>query len=81
MEAKTLTPVQKDLLRMFSYDHSDAFANEIKSVLNKYFQSKIDEETDRLWDDGTLNQAALDAIRKEDLHSSSRRYGRAGSGY
>lgn len=81
MEAKSLTPIQKDLLRMFSYDHSDAFAKEIKSVLNKYFQTKIDEETNRLWENGELDQTALDAIRKEDLHSTTRRYGRLGTGH
>lgn len=68
MNAQSLTPVQKDLLKMFSYDHSDKFAFEIKEVLTNHFLSKIDAETDKLWADGVLNQAALDNIRKEDLH-------------
>lgn len=70
MEAYALTPVQQDLLRLFSFDHSDSFAREIKGVLNSYFQSKIDEETDRLWEAGILNEERLNQLRDEDLHKS-----------
>ena len=75
MEAKKLTPVQIDLLRMFSFDHSDEFANEIKELLGNYLQRKLDEELDKLWDNGTLNQEKLDQIRKEDLHQTLRQHG------
>ncbi len=68
MEARAITPVQKDLLRMFAFDHSEGFANEIKKVLKEYLLKKIDEETDRLWEEGILDQQRLDAIRHEDLH-------------
>ena len=75
MEAKKLTPVQIDLLRMFSFDHSDEFAIEIKEVLGNYLQHKLDDELDKLWDNGTLNQEKLDQIRKEDLHQTLRQHG------
>ena len=75
MKAKKLTPVQIDLLRMFSFDHSDEFAKEIKEVLGNYLQSKLDDELDKLWDNGTLNQEKLDQIRKEDLHQTLRQHG------
>ncbi len=68
MEASALTPVQHDLLRMFGFDHSDSFVIEIKKVLKEYLLKKIDEETDRLWDEGILDQKRLDEIRHEDLH-------------
>ncbi len=68
MEARALTPMQQELLRMFSFEHSDNFVKEIKSVLNSYFQRKIEDETERLWDSGILDQKALDQLRKEDLH-------------
>ena len=38
MEAKALTPVQEDLLKMFAFDHSDSFAKEIKKVLKNYIK-------------------------------------------
>ncbi len=68
MEARTLTPVQKDLLKLFAIDHSDSFAIEIKSVLNRYLLKKIDEESNRLWDEGILAKKRLDELRFEDLH-------------
>lgn len=67
MEARALTPVQEDLLKMFAFDHSDSFAIEIKKVLKTYLLHKIDEETTRLWDEGILNQERLDELRHEDL--------------
>ena len=75
MEAQKLTPVQIDLLRMFSFNHSDEFAVEIKEVLGNYLQHKLDEELDLLWDNGTLNQEKLDQIRNEDLHLTLRQNG------
>lgn len=35
----------------------------------RYFQAKLDEESDRLWDAGILNQEKLDEISKMDLHA------------
>lgn len=68
MEAKVLTPVQEDLLKMFAFDHSESFAIEIKKVLKSYLLKKIDEETTSLWDEGILDQKVLDELRNEDLH-------------
>ena len=68
MEARALTPVQKDLLKLFAFDHSDSFAIEIKKVLKNYLLKMIDDETTRLWDEGILDQKRLDELRHEDLH-------------
>ena len=68
MNAQAITPTQKELLKMFAFNHSDQFAKEIKQVLTRHFLTKITEETDRLWEDGTLNQEKLDEIRHKDLH-------------
>lgn len=38
-------------------------------VLTKHFQARLDAEADRLWDEGILNQARLDAMRYEDFHA------------
>lgn len=64
--------MQKELLKMFSFDHSDEFVMEIKKVLGDYLQKKIDKELDRLWDEGTLNQEKLDELRHQDLHQMLR---------
>ena len=69
MEATILNPTQMHLLKLFSFDKSEDFAKEIQQVLTRYFQEKLDVETDRLWDKGILNQERLDEIRREDLHA------------
>lgn len=69
MEATILNPAQMHLLKLFSFNKSEDFAKEIQQVLTRYFQEKLDAETDRLWDEGILNQERLDEIRREDLHA------------
>ena len=68
MKATPSPPTQTHLLKLFSYYNSDAYAREIQEVLTRHFQAKLDQESDRLWDEGILNQQRLDELRKEDLH-------------
>ena len=63
----TLNPTQMHLLKLFSFNDSEDYAREIQSVLTKHFQQLLDQEADRLWDEGILNQQKLDEIRHEDL--------------
>ena len=69
MEATSLNPTQMNLLKLFSFNNSESYAKEIQTVLTKYFQNRLDEEADRLWDEGVLNQEKLDEIRRTDLHA------------
>jgi hypothetical protein len=69
MEATSLNPTQMHLLKLFSLNNSESYAKEIQTVLTKYFQNRLDEEADRLWDEGVLNQEKLDEIRRTDLHA------------
>ena len=69
MEATALPPPQMHLLKLFAFNNSEDYAREIQSVLTRHFQSKLDEEADRLWDEGILNQEKLDEIRRMDLHA------------
>lgn len=66
--------MQKELLKMFNFDHSDELVLELKKVWGDYLQKKIDKELDRLWDEGILNQEKLDELRKQDLHQLLREY-------
>lgn len=68
-QAVALNPTQKHLLKLFSFNNSEDYAKEIQLVLTHYFQKQLDEEADRLWDEGVLNQEALDKIAREDLHA------------
>ena len=54
MSTATLTPTQRHLLKLFSYNSSEAY--------------RLDAKSDELWDNGILDQKRLDEIRHEDLH-------------
>ena len=69
MEAAVLNPTQLHLLKLYAFNNSEDFAREIQMVLTRYFQQKLDEESDRLWEEGVLNQEKLDEIRHMDLHA------------
>lgn len=69
INATQMTPTQIHLLKLFSFDRSERRALEIKEVLMRYFQSQLDVEADRLWDEGILDQERLDQLRGEDLHA------------
>ena len=69
MEATTLNPTQMHLLKLFAFNNSEDYSREIQMVLTSYFQQKLDEESERLWDSGVLNQQRLDEIRHTDLHA------------
>ena len=69
INATQMTPTQIHLLKLFSFDRSERRALEIKEVLMRYFQSQLDVEADRLWDEGILDQECLDQLRGEDLHA------------
>ena len=71
MQTTTLTPTQMHLLKLFSFDNSEAYARKIQTILTQHFLELLDAESDRLWDEGILNQEKLDAIRKEDLHKKT----------
>ena len=62
---------ERHLLKLFSYNSSEAYAREIQAVLTKYFQNRLDAKSDELWDNGILDQKRLDEIRHEDLHKKS----------
>ncbi len=65
----TLNPTQLHLLKLFAFNDSEDFAREVQMVLTHYFQQKLDEESDRLWEEGVLNQEKLDQLRHTDLHA------------
>ena len=64
-----ITPTQMHLLKLFSFDKSESRALEIQEVLMHYFQGRLDAESDRLWDEGVLNEERLNQLRYKDFHA------------
>ena len=59
------TPIQIHLLEMFNYCQDEASMQELKDVLAKFYATKVQEEANRLWDEGTLNDEAIERILSE----------------
>ena len=65
MNTRTINPVQLHLLEMFNYSGSEQTVSEMKDVLADFYAKKVQQEADRLWDEGTLNGEAIEQILQE----------------
>lgn len=64
--SKTIfNPTQMHLLEMFNYCKSEKAMNELKEVLSDFYAKKAQEEADRLWEDGTLGEEAIEKLLSE----------------
>lgn len=66
MEApKTVfTPAQLHMLEMMSHFKSDSDMAELQQLISGYYEKKVQEEADRLWDEGVLDAEAIEKIGK-----------------
>lgn len=62
-------PVQMHLLEMFNYCKSENAMNELKEVLSDYYAKKSQEEADRLWENSTLDDNAIEKILSEHIRT------------
>ena len=63
--AKPINPIQLHLLEMFSYCDSDQMMSDLKDVLADFYARQVQQEADRLWNEGTLNGEAIEQILQE----------------
>lgn len=69
MASTVLNEAQLELLRMVSVFNTPEAVTELKQAISNYFAQKAEEEIDRLWEDGILNQEKLDELRHKNLHA------------
>ena len=62
---RTFNPVQLHILEMFNYCNSDRAISDLKDVLSDFYANQVQQEADRLWDEGTLNGEAIEQILSE----------------
>ena len=65
----TFNPVQMHLLEMFNYCKSENAIEELKEVLAEHYAKKTQEEADRLWENGTLDENAVEELLSEHLRT------------
>ena len=69
METATLNEAQMSILRLLESMKSVEEVNELRQVICDYYARRVDDEMDRLWEEGILNQEKLDELRHKDLHA------------
>ena len=73
MQVETLNESQKMILESFAGAQDEQELNALMDVLKKFYASRLEAEMQRLWDDGTLDQQALDQLRNEHLRTPYRK--------
>ncbi len=69
MEGTKFNEAQLHILRVMSHIKSDEELQALKKVISEYYARRVDEEAERLWNEGVLSQDKLDEIRKEHLRT------------
>lgn len=69
MKLTSLNPAQVSLLESFAGIQSQEEINELTRVIRDYYAKKLEDELEKLWEDGTLNQEKLDELRGQHLRT------------
>ena len=61
----SFNPIQLHILEMFNYCKSEETMSELKDVLADFYAKQVQNEADRLWEEGSLNGEAIERILDE----------------
>lgn len=67
-----LSPAQYEVVNMMSCIHSDSDIAELKTILVKFLNVRMQHELDRLYDEGTLSDDRMDELAGQHLRTSYR---------
>ena len=59
-----LSPAQVNILDMMSFIKTPKEIDELNEFLSNYFSKKLDEEIDKFWADGSLNENKIESFRQ-----------------
>lgn len=60
-----LNQAQLDFLRLLSHFTTEDEVKELNDVVCEYYAKKVDEEMDKLWDEGKWSQEKIDEVLNE----------------
>lgn len=63
------TPGQLHILEMLKYCNTESAVQELRQVLADYYARKVQEEADKLWDQGVLNAEAIEKLSSTHLRT------------
>lgn len=73
MTLSKMNPAQMIVLESFASVKTQEELNGLVNVLKIYYAQLLDKELEQLWDDGTLDQVALDNMRHEHFRTPYRK--------
>ena len=65
----TLHQAKMNLLRVVDNIRTVDEVQTIRQILTAYYAQKVDEEMDRLWDNGTINKQVIEQWGKEHMRT------------
>ncbi len=71
-QARKLSNIQLELLKVFSFDLSDEQIFEIKDLLSKYFADKITSQMDQLFEENNWDEKKIDEWSNEHMRSKNK---------
>ena len=69
MERTIFSPAQLQILDFMSYVENEETLNEIRDMLSRYFAQKAEQEIDKLWDEGSINNAVIENWKNEHMRT------------
>ncbi len=63
MAATVLNDAQMSILRLLGSMKTVEEVDELRQVICDYYARRVDEEVDKLWENGTLNEAKVESFR------------------
>ncbi len=69
METMAINPAQRMIIESFAASRDEDELNDLMDMLRKFYATRLKREMQRLWDNGTLNQEALDNLDGEHLRT------------
>lgn len=57
-----LNPIQLHLLKMFAFNKQVENLTELKALLVEFYRQKVDEESDKIWDEKELTNDKMEEL-------------------
>ena len=65
LQLNTMNEAQMMILESFAGATDEQELNDLMDVIRDFYARRLEAEMNRLWDNGTLNQEALDQLKNE----------------
>lgn len=69
---KVLTRFQMQMLELVSHVRSEQEMDDIRRMLAQYFAKKAEDEIDKLWDEGVINNNVIESWKNEHMRTPYR---------